>query len=314
MASHGIANLGNTCCVSSLVQCLRHSHVLVDALKKSIEDANTPKSSVAYQLLDVIMKIQKDTVTPSGLIQTLKTSLGSRINIGEQLDMVELWMLVVDQIQKEVGIALTEQEREVNMDNGLRERCIASRQMFNEYKKSAWLDAVQGTQMSVTRCQCGFAQGNIEVFTCVQLDLCENVAKSLEKYMESEHLDNWKCDKCGEKEKASKQVIFMKLPPVLLITLKRFKCENGTFTKVTSDIDITEAFELMTPDESSAYRIKSVGQHHGSYTGGHYTSMCRDNEDIWTMYDDLTTFRCGRVLGFDSTNAQAAYFLVYQTT
>lgn len=89
-----------------------------------------------------------------------------------------------------------------------------------------------------------------------------------------------------------KEIKITKLPPLLLIHLKRMVFENGTIRKIIDPISIPESLELI-PDGSRQrhiYRLRAVIYHLGREAhGGHYTCHIRNglsNSSTWWYVDD----------------------------
>ena len=319
--AYGLANVGNTCSVSALVQCMRSSNSLMKALMSSYMEHKLAKNAdhddgalLTRQLIDVLMKLDDGGVNPTGFVRALFETFKGNISFGEQLDIVEIWMLLIDHIQKELGI--TEQQKFQMDDDTLQTRILASKQIYNKNKRCRFIDAIQGTQLSVLRCRCGFAQGNIEVFTSIQVDVQESagsVIDMLERYMKPEPMEHWKCDKCQQVGNGTKNVVILEPPRVLIVTLKRFRTlSNGILEKITSPVVIDRTFVINYESSDATYALRGVGQHHGGYNGGHYTAMCQRGEE-WHLFDDMSVHSLGSdpaAIRFDERNC---YFLVYET-
>lgn len=317
--AHGLANVGNTCSVNALVQCMRSSNSLLKALTSSykehklVNNAGDDGALLTRQLIDVLMKLDGGAVNPTGFVRALFETFKCNISFGEQLDIVELWMLLINHIQKEVGVP---DKLQFQRDDTLQTRIMASKQLYNEKKRCRFIDAIQGTQLSVIRCRCGFAQGNIEVFTSIQVEVQDgagSVIDMLERYMMPEPMEHWKCDKCQQAGGAAKNVVILEPPPVLIVTLKRFKTlANGILEKITTPVEINQSFVINYENSEATYVLKGVGQHHGGYNGGHYTAMCQ-REGEWHLFDDISVHSLGKdpaAIRFDERNC---YFLVYET-
>ena len=309
---HGLQNLGNTCGINSLIQCIGHTKLLRDALTRGKQD---DLQTVTFQLTDVVNKLDNSSVAPEGLITVLFASHKGLLVPGEQQDMVELWMLIVDKIAAEIGVEISEEEytkiysQHSPGDDFVRQVCL-SRYMHNNKKASTWIDTVQGTQLSVIECPCGFTQANAEVFTNIAVNVpLEPVANGkymqltdlIGEYFSREPLECWKCDACSKVGQSSKRNVLLTCPPVLVITLKRFTSRGD---KINTQVDVAEMFKC----QDMNYRLVALGQHHGVYAGGHYIAICRNDGD-WMLYDDDKIYNIGSQLKYERS---AIYFLVYE--
>lgn len=121
----------------------------------------------------------------------------------------------------------------------------------------------------------------------------------LAMFIEDEQLgpdDAWYCNRCKCHREAWKKLEFHRLPPVLVLQLKRFQ-----FTRYSRDrLDIPVDFPLeglyLSPyctassrrkGESTVYDLAGMSKHIGSLGGGHYVAYCRSSEDgTWFNFDD----------------------------
>lgn len=118
----------------------------------------------------------------------------------------------------------------------------------------------------------------------IDLDLC------MDSFRQEEILDGdnkWYCGKCKEHVKARKKMDLYKLPPVLIIHLKRFlknDHETSFFRNASRKITEMVDFPLRTLDmseylineeekkENWIYDLYGVSNHMGKLHGGHYTA------------------------------------------
>lgn len=329
---NGLENLGNTCCINTLVQCIRFCPILCDSLLQSyLKTPMTQLSKVTVNLLDVINKLEHTSLCPKGLVQIIFEKC-SYLTPGEQLDIVELWCFLSDILAQENGLSVTNKSNE-NMDN-IELQVASVINQHNSNKTSAWIRTIQGTQLSIMQCSCGFKQGNIEVFTSLNLDILDNRASMtlldlLENHFGDEHMETWKCDSCAQTGNAKKFIQVWHPPPVLVVTLKRFRMiQPGIYEKINKPVDVPETFNMQTRYKTIRYKLMSIAQHHGSYYGGHYTAICRHTSpttatatgsgstsvgevvnDQWVLYNDVHIHNLGPQLTYESKNV---YFVVYQ--
>ena len=306
---HGLNNLGNTCGVNSLIQCIAHSPVLHDII------TNTPhtcsdSTAVQSQLADVISKLHDTVVAPHGFVNALYTAFKGIVLPGEQQDIVEMWMLIVDKIAEEVGVEVPVPVHDTEFVN----KILAARHMHNNKKVSRWIDAVQGTQLSVIECPCEFQQANVEVFTNIAVNLPQQapaqgpleITDLIRDYFALESLGCWKCDQCKLVGGAFKRnILIAEPPPVLIVSLKRFT-SNGA--KINVQVEVAEFFQC----KDTNYKLMAIGQHHGVHFGGHYVAICRrmNGETAgWSLYDDEHVYDLGPELRYEKS---CVYFLVYE--
>lgn len=315
---NGLQNLGNTCCINTLVQCIKHTQSLVSSLKESTPSVEGKGGTMTSQLLDVIDKLQHSTVVPQGLVSTIFDRFKCHITPGEQLDIVELWMLISEHIAKEVGAASdvsnvsSDADSEIlKLDKQVRE----VQAMYNGKKTSPWADSYQGTQISVMQCECGFAQGNIEVFGCISLDIpVQNepvtLTSLLNAYVSIERMDEWRCDRCGNRNTAFKENKLWNTHRVIVVTLKRFRMlQNGVYEKINTPVELDATLNVTSQMRSAKYKLTAMGIHVGGHNSGHYIAQCKTQDNTWIMIDDDTIHTIGKTFTYPKNGV---YYAIYE--
>ena len=94
--------------------------------------------------------------------------------------------------------------------------------------------------------------------------------------------EQWRCSKCKEFRDAKKKFDIWKVPPVLIIHLKRFKyLPTGERRKMQTFVDFPNAnwnlkYHVKSPQrEKPIYDLYAVSNHHGGFGSGHYTAYCK---------------------------------------
>jgi ubiquitin carboxyl-terminal hydrolase 4/11/15 len=124
-----------------------------------------------------------------------------------------------------------------------------------------------------------------------------NIEDCFRLFEETEILDKdnmWYCSKCKEFVCARKTMQIYKLPPVLIICLKRFKSQNKLYMKKINSLvhyPVTQlpvgTFAIREDDKAAKYNLFGVSNHMGGMGGGHYTAHCLDERTgKWVEYDD----------------------------
>lgn len=85
-----------------------------------------------------------------------------------------------------------------------------------------------GQIRSIVKCRtCEFESATYEGFSHLSLELPQNnrqceIFDCLDLYFNGENIEGWTCPKCKQNRDAVKKLDISKLPPVLVIHLKRF--------------------------------------------------------------------------------------------
>ena len=144
----------------------------------------------------------------------------------------------------------------------------------------------------------------IPIDSCIEMFLAEEQLSAA---------NSWYCKDCKKHQEASKKIDVYKLPPVLVIMLKRFP-SNSRMHKLDTLVDFPidgldmGAYALGEHSAPLLYDLTGVSNHYGGLGGGHYTAYVRnvlDNE--WYDCDDSSV----RKMSADAVKTTAAYILVY---
>ncbi|CRK98146.1 CLUMA_CG011514, isoform A [Clunio marinus] len=119
------------------------------------------------------------------------------------------------------------------------------------------------------------------------IDRC-HIDECFNMYFHGEMVMGWNCPHCKAPRDAIKKLDISKLPPVLVIHLKRFYADpymNCTYRKKTIYVDFPLTDMKMMPyvvrtgknngsDLQHIYRLYAVSNHYGSTESGYFTHHC----------------------------------------
>ena len=148
--------------------------------------------------------------------------------------------------------------------------------------------------------------------TELSLENCLNAFSRCEKLDES---NEWYCPKCKEHRRGYKQLEFFRLPRYLLLQLKRFKGQSSFFFNTKNSTNVKFPLENLNLNKylrgpknmDYIYDLIAVSQHYGASFGGHYTAVCK-KENNWFEFDDENVEKIGESKIVNSY----AYILVYK--
>jgi len=123
---------------------------------------------------------------------------------------------------------------------------------------------------------------------------------AIEKYLDEElltHDEQWYCERCCKKVDARKKIDLWKLPPVLILHLKRFEFDMRTLRTRKIDANLSapggvldlSSYCSSKQREGACYDVVCVANHAGSYDSGHYSATCRVGDaarGAWHVFDD----------------------------
>ncbi|KAF2361453.1 Zinc finger MYND-type [Trinorchestia longiramus] len=135
--------------------------------------------------------------------------------------------------------------------------------------------------------------------------------------------DSWRCPRCKKPVEATKQMSLWKLPPVLIVQLKRFSFK---YVLYSDKIDKFVKYPINGFDvgahiaagggdgQSTVYDLYGVVNHMGRLLGGHYTAYVRtlrennDSEIGWRLCDDSRVMN----MSHERVVSDQAYLLLYR--
>lgn len=318
----GLGNVGNTCGLNALIQCIAHTDALRDYFLKAAPEG-TKAEGHTYSIVNELKRlldefwIEDRSLVPLRFAKAFEESTKGLIAMGEQMDMSEVLMILQDKFEREwvsngsgidndgvppwktLGLGVTD----------LQKNATESWSRFMGKVPKDWAHLTSGLQIGQVVCDnCNHVYHNFEPFSTLSLEIpspsasvhlseCFNAFFKAETLGDEDEGEGWKCDKCGCR-KAQKLVRFWSAPKVLVVVLKRFKFKaNGQMTKKHVPVDIPETFNFLPAtelapckEERPSYKLRSIGTHFGSLNSGHYTALAPHNNDgttKWYHFDDL---------------------------
>jgi len=318
----GLENLGNTCYMNSIIQCLSHTHwlreyFLLDTFKETVND-----TKIQYIMVQEFNKLlrglwhENAVVTPKSFfhyLQILSLKCGSGQFVGNnQNDSSELLVFILDCLNESLS-KVYEFSNEIND--------TAAQKHWKMIFKSGLSPIVEQfysqLHCTITCADCQHISYNYDPISILHLpipdisDSIPTIYDCLDEFNREETLDEnnqYKCEKCGNLSMAKRKEDIYKTSPYLIISLKRFN-KNGTKnTKpVQFPIDELDITKYTIEKENKKYKLYAVSNHVGGSGGGHYFSYV-ESDGKWYECNDLyvKTLEKNRVL----TNA--AYILFYK--
>ncbi|CAL7938989.1 unnamed protein product [Xylocopa violacea] len=304
----GLKNLGNSCYMNSIIQCLSNTTHLAKYFMDNLyaddlntNNDNTTQGQVVEEVAQVIKALwrgQYKSISP----HDLKIAVGQyklQFESYEQQDSHEFLTFLLDW-----------------MHNDLKKNCKVPLEMTVAEK--AW-DKAMGSQRSIisdlffgqlrSTITCSFCKQSsttYETFNSLTMSLPDSNRCTLNdcilKFVSGQKVLGWKCPKCQTPRDATKKFDFVKLAPIIVIHLNRFAESGGWLEKRNTAVDFPLTDFNLKPylvmDSNSAtisnmrsysYSLYAMSNHYGTMEGGHYTAFCKNAaQNKWYKYDDQT--------------------------
>ncbi|RZF35204.1 hypothetical protein LSTR_LSTR014241 [Laodelphax striatellus] len=323
----GLKNLGNTCYMNSIVQCLSNTDQLrrqMCAFDPAAGRRTTGHgASIALEMDKVVRKLWagKHKNFPCDELKNVVGKLKASFRGYEQQDSHEFLTILLDWLHEELN--KPDEFRELSgADEASGERAWGE---FRRKNNSIVADLFYGQLKSTVTCQtCAKMSVTFEPFSNLSLPLSANhnplaqdrcsLDDCLELYLSKESIAGWNCPNCKTARAATKKIDISRLPPILVIHLKRFT-SNGARKKQTLvefPVERLDMVRYATPGSEQRnrnYHLYAVSNHYGTMESGHYTAYCL-NPDLNRWYE----FNDTEVLEMQDHNVHtsAAYILFYK--
>uniref|UniRef100_A0ABM0M5K7 ubiquitinyl hydrolase 1 n=1 Tax=Saccoglossus kowalevskii TaxID=10224 RepID=A0ABM0M5K7_SACKO len=318
----GLRNLGNTCFMNSILQCLSNTRLLKDYCSKEdyIDDLNK-SSSMKGQLMTAFAELiqslwmkNADTVNPSAFKHQIQKFAPRFVGYSQQ-DSQEFLRFLLEGLHDDINKVLRKPRYNEEISDDLTDMEKA-REAWNRYtsrENSRIVDIFVGQLKSTLQCTvCRHCSVTFDPFWDLSLPIPKASKNSTYNYSYSSSYDDEislkdcfklftkdeildgvekpTCSQCQEKRKCTKKLTIQKFPKILVLHLKRFSA-HGYRSKLSTLVDYPRS-NLRLDDFSATgcappYDLYGVSNHSGSTYGGHYTAYCKHAaSDRWYTYDD----------------------------
>ncbi|XP_032906123.1 ubiquitin carboxyl-terminal hydrolase 8 isoform X1 [Amblyraja radiata] len=330
----GLRNLGNTCYMNSILQCLCNTPRLAEYFNKNCYQRDINRSNIlghkgeVAEEFGIIMKTlwsgQYKCISPRdfrGRIGKINETFGEYA----QQDSQELLLFLMDGLHEDLNEAEKKRYKEENNDS--LDDTRAADLAWTKHKslnKSIIVTLFQGQFKSTVQClTCHKRSRTFEAFMYLSLPLpssskcsLQDCLKSFSKEEKLTDNNRFHCSNCKAHRDSTKKLEIWKLPPILLVHLKRFSYEGRWKQKLQTNVDFPlENLELSNyvigpKNNVKKYNSFAVSNHYGGLDGGHYTAYCKNAvKQRWYKFDDQDVSE----ISSSSVRSSAAYILFYSS-
>ncbi|XP_061450837.1 ubiquitin carboxyl-terminal hydrolase 8 isoform X2 [Rhineura floridana] len=329
----GLRNLGNTCYMNSVLQCLCNAPHLADYFNRNLyqDDINRSnflghKGEVAEEF-GIIMKAlwtgQYRYISPKDFKVTIG-KINDQFAGYSQQDSQELLLFLMDGLHEDLNKA-DNRKRYKEENNDHLDDFKAADLAWHKHKQlneSIIVALFQGQFKSTVQClTCHKKSRTFEAFMYLSLPLASTSKCTLQECLrlfskEEKLTDNnrFHCSHCKTRRDSLKKIEIWKLPPVLLVHLKRFSYDGRWKQKLQSTVDFPlenldlSQYVIGPKSNLKRYNLFAVSNHYGGLDGGHYTAYCKNAaKQRWYKFDDHEVSE----ISASSVKSSAAYILFY---
>ncbi|XP_067118526.1 ubiquitin carboxyl-terminal hydrolase 8-like [Centruroides vittatus] len=326
----GLRNLGNTCFMNAVIQCLSLTVPLSlyftrGTYKNDINRDNKSSGGVTEEFAIVIRSLWAGvykSIAPKDFKNTVSKYLSVCVGY-EQQDSHEFLIVLLEKLHADLNKSITiSPKQRLNLDNlsefEAQERFWENHTNMN---KSIISSLFEGLLQSELMClNCSKTSNSYEVFSLLSLPIPSStkcyLKDCLEVFLKEEIMKGdaaWDCPKCAHKREAKKQMTICKVPKVLVIHLKRFSFDGIWREKLQTYVDFPVDLEIpsFTKNQKfTKYQLYGVLNHYGTLEGGHYTAYCKNSlYNRWYKYDDHEVYDIYE----SDIKTSAAYMLFYSS-
>ncbi|XP_045620640.1 ubiquitin carboxyl-terminal hydrolase 2 isoform X2 [Procambarus clarkii] len=333
----GLRNIGNTCFMNSVTQCLSNTRCLLEYLVRDgySSDINTTISTMKGDLIRAFANLLSDMWNEGGdNSRALNTGpFKSQIQRFapvfsgyQQHDAQEFLRKLLEGLHEDVNRVTAKPKpitEDIDEDLDDNQKAMESWKRYLRYDDSKIVDMFVGQLKSCLQCSvCGHCSVTFDPFWDLSLPIPSKsgqvrLAQCLDLFTKEEVLDGDErptCSKCKERRKMTKTFSIQKFPKVFVLHLKRFSPLERWRGKLSCTVEFPlEGLNLSKYASSSSasplYNLSGVANHSGTTYSGHYTAYCKHPySGTWHEYNDsrVSNISPGRVC------SPEAYVLFYE--
>ena len=320
----GLTNLGNTCYMNVIIQCLSNSRLLLKYFLENqyINDVNPDEDdkNVVIEFNSLLRSLwyKNSVVNPTKFHSTiqlisLKKNMIQFSGFGQN-DSQEFLQFILETMHNSLSkkVKMTIEGRVKNEIDKLAISAIKSWISYfkNDYSKIielfygqyiSKLLTIEEGKSSVSYSYDPFSSISLEIS-----DTFDTIYDCLDNHCKRELIDNNSSNKMQYKTPS-----FWKLPKILIVFFKRFDNNSDKLDYcINYPVDNLDMSKYITGYNKSkyVYELYGVCNHVGNLMGGHYFAYCKNADNNWYQYNDniVSTLDDSKIVN------QNAYCLFYK--
>lgn len=334
----GLRNLGNTCFMNSILQCLSHTRLLLEfcingEYKADVNKANScMKGALISAYAKLMESISRGTelVSPNEFKSQIARFAKRFVGYSQQ-DAEEFLIYLLEGLHEDLNRTDKETRKLFIVrdcsDLDHLSPSVKAIELWNRFKQcenSKIVDTFMGYMRSSLICtNCGHTSNSFEPFLDLSLPIPltsshVELEDCLSLFTQEEILDGDEmpmCSRCNNRQKFKKTLTIQKFPQILIFHLKRFRHDRQQWSKLSTFVNCPLAALDLTKfsaDENASpavYDLYAVSNHSGTPFTGHYTAAAKNPYTMeWSSFNDsrVSSISRSRVCTAD------AYLLFYE--
>jgi ubiquitin C-terminal hydrolase len=333
----GFTNLGNTCFLNAVLQCLLNTPALFQYLLGDARRFASQKASDGFvdALIAIVQSIDRfegrttfakiQPITPA----TLHAKVSRRLSVFErykQHDAHEALRYILDCLSEELNPNQSIPSYAEFKDDDNESDVMVAQRVWDSWQRinSSFIqDLFCGQLKNTLICsKCGTQSRTFDPFLDISLPIPKTgeatVHDCLSLLFQEEHLSGLNssfCARCKVSGASSKRLSIFRLPRILVLHLKRFTNTGrkiNVFVRYPRDpavLDLTPFMDKQSGKENVSFQLYAVINHYGDATMGHYTAVCKhDALGRWYEYNDADVAE----IHADKVVSPSAYILFFK--
>uniref|UniRef100_F6XCS2 Ubiquitin carboxyl-terminal hydrolase n=1 Tax=Equus caballus TaxID=9796 RepID=F6XCS2_HORSE len=270
----GLRNLGNTCFLNAVLQCLSSTRPLRDFCLRRDFRQEVPGGGRAQELTEAFADVigalwhpdSCEAVNPTRFRAVFQKYVPSFSGYSDDDRANLMWKRYLER----------EDSKIVDLFVGQLKSCLKCQACgYRSTTFEVFCD------LSLPIPKKGFAGGKVSLRDCFSLF-------TKEEELESENAPV--CDRCRQKTRSTKKLTVQRFPRILVLHLNRFSASRGSIKKSSIGVDFPlQRLSLgdFASDKAGSpiYQLYALCNHSGSVHYGHYTALCRCQTG-WHVYND----------------------------
>ena len=319
----GLENLGNTCYMNSVLQCLsinkdlRDYYIEHQSVKHLTENDTKILSIEYYKLLNTLWNNENGYVSPKQfhrliVVMSMKLSSGE-FRVGRQCDAHEFLTFLLEQLHNTIKKEITAKIKGT-VKNDLDKMALESMKCWKLYYEKEYSHIVKlytGQYCSTVSCTNEDIKDscNYDPFNTLCLDIPNKSDITLydcfEQFTSFEKLIDYNADG----NKYYRKIRIFNLPKYLIISFKRFK-DNQKITNFIDfplvNLELDKYYNGYNKNRYN-YNLMAICNHDGGVGGGHYYAYVK-HDTLWYNMNDSRVSEIPE----NKIKTSSAYILFYQ--